>query len=85
MQQRARVTSKGQITVPKEIRDALGVRAGDSLIFEVENGGAKVRVVRKPVSFADYAGAWREGEGMTIEEVNAYVRDLRGHEDDQSG
>ncbi len=41
----------------------------------------------KPVSFADYEGAWREGEGMSAEEVSAYVRWLRGHEDDaaQSG
>jgi antitoxin PrlF len=85
MEQRARVTSKGQVTVPKGIREALGVRAGDSLVFEVENGGAKVRVVREPVSFADYAGAWREGEGMTVEEVNAYVRDLRGHDDGRGG
>lgn len=85
MEQRARVTSKGQVTVPKGIREALGVRAGDSLVFEVEKGGARVRVVRKPVSFADYAGAWREGEGMTIEEVDAYVRDLRGHDDEQGG
>lgn len=85
MERRAQVTSKGQVTVPKEVRDALGVRVGDSLVFKVENGGARVRVVRRPVSFADYAGAWREGEGMTIEEVNAYVRDLRGHDDDRGG
>lgn len=84
MEQRARITSKGQITIPKEVREALGVREGDSLIFEVENGGARVSVVRKPVSFANYAGAWREGKGMTIEEVNAHIRDLRGH-DDPSG
>lgn len=82
MEGKARVTSKGQITIPKEIRRALGVREGDSLMFEVEDGGARVRVVREPISFADYAGAWREGEGMSIEEINAYVRDLRGHDDD---
>ncbi len=81
MERKARVTSKGQVTIPKEVRKALGVREGDSLVFEVENGGAHVSVVRKPVSFADYAGVWREGKGMTIEEVNAYVRDLRGHDD----
>lgn len=82
MERRARVTSKGQVTVPKEIRDALGIRAGDSLVFEVENGGARVRADREPVSFADYAGAWREGEGMTWEEINAQIREMRGHGDD---
>ncbi|MBA2441754.1 MAG: AbrB/MazE/SpoVT family DNA-binding domain-containing protein [Rubrobacter sp.] len=82
MERRARVTSKGQLTIPKEVRRALGVREGDSLVFEVEDGdGARVRVVRKAVSFADYEGAWREGEGMSAGEADAYVRWLRGHED----
>ena len=85
MERRARVTSKGQVTVPKEIRDALGIRVGDSLVFEVEDGGARVRADRKPVSFADYEGAWREGEGLTWEEINAHVREMRGHEDDGHG
>lgn len=38
-----------------------------------------------PVSFADYEGAWREGKGMSMEEINAYMRCLRGHEDDATG
>lgn len=78
---RAKITSKGQVTIPKEVREALGVKEGDSLVFEVEDGEARVSVARKPVSFADYAGAWREGKGMTGQEVNDYVRWLRGHED----
>lgn len=80
---KAKVTSKGQLTIPKEVRRALGIREGDSLLFDLDEEGeeVRVRVERKPVSFADYAGAWREGKGMSIEEVNAYVRDLRGHDD----
>ncbi len=83
MKMTARITSKGQLTIPKEVRRALGVRAGDSLLFEIvdDSGEVRVRVARKPVSFADYAGVWREGKGMSAEEVNSYVRDLRGHED----
>jgi AbrB family looped-hinge helix DNA binding protein len=81
---KAKVTSKGQLTIPKEVRRVLGVREGDSLVFEVGEGDSeeiRVRVDRKPVSFADYEGFWREGKGMNWEEINAYVRDLRGHED----
>ena len=79
---KARVTSKGQLTIPKEVRRALGVREGDDLLFEIadDSGEVRVRVARKPVSFADYAGAWREGEGMSVGEINAYVRELRGHD-----
>lgn len=82
MEQKARITSKGQVTIPKDVREALGIREGDSLLFEVEEERVTISAVKKPVSFADYAGAWREGEGMNRDEVNAYVRDLRGHEDD---
>ncbi len=85
MEQKARVTSKGQVTVPKAVRRAMGIKEGDSLVFEVEDGDVRLRVERKPVSFADYEGAWRVGKGMSWEEVNAYVRDLRGHDDEQDG
>ena len=34
----AKVMSKGQITIPKNIRDALGVTTGDRVTFLVENG-----------------------------------------------
>ncbi len=81
MEQKARITSKGQVTIPKAVRRALGITEGDSLLFEVEGDDVRVRAAREPVSFADYAGAWREGEGMNWDEVNDYVRDLRGHDD----
>ncbi len=41
----ATVTAKGQVTVPKAIRDHLGLRQGDRLSWEVENGVARVKVV----------------------------------------
>jgi antitoxin PrlF len=83
MELKAKVTSKGQLTIPKEVRRALGVREGDSLLFEVDEDDeqVRVRVERKPVSFADYEGAWREGEGMSLAEIEEYMRELRGYDD----
>ena len=85
MEQKAKITSKGQVTIPKAVRDALGLKEGDSLLFEVEGDEVRVHVARSPVSFADYAGAWREGDGMSWDEVSGYVRDLRGHDDREDG
>ncbi|MBI5141827.1 MAG: AbrB/MazE/SpoVT family DNA-binding domain-containing protein [Nitrospirae bacterium] len=34
----SRVSSKGQVTIPREIRDVLGVAQGDSLTYEVRDG-----------------------------------------------
>lgn len=42
----ATVTSKGQVTIPKAVRDALGIRAGDELIFRVE--GDRALLARTP-------------------------------------
>ena len=83
MELKAKVTSKGQLTIPKEVRRALGVREGDNLLFEVDEDDeqVRVRVERKPVSFADYEGAWREGKGMSLAEVDEYMRELRGYDD----
>jgi AbrB family looped-hinge helix DNA binding protein len=44
------VTSKGQVTTPKRVRQALGITAGSKVEFDVEGGGARLKVVnvRKP-------------------------------------
>lgn len=39
----ARVTSKGQMTIPKSIRDSCGIGQGDLLAFELEGGRIVVR------------------------------------------
>jgi antitoxin PrlF len=39
---RAKVTAKGQVTIPKSVREALGVHEGDELVFRVERSRALV-------------------------------------------
>jgi antitoxin PrlF len=39
----AKITSKGQITIPKEVRDRLGVKPGDSLEFAFEGDRLEVK------------------------------------------
>ncbi|MBS3099278.1 AbrB/MazE/SpoVT family DNA-binding domain-containing protein [Candidatus Pacearchaeota archaeon] len=41
--EQARITSKGQITIPKGVRQALGLKEGKEVIFIIEGGGAIMR------------------------------------------
>lgn len=52
MQSAARMSSKGQVTVPKAVPDALGVKGGDALLFRVEGNRA---VIPKTADFLDLA------------------------------
>ena len=41
----ARVTSKGQVTIPKQVRKLLAIESGDRLAFELEKDG-RLRISR---------------------------------------
>jgi AbrB family looped-hinge helix DNA binding protein len=49
----AKLTSKGQITVPKSVRDALSLHPGDEVVFRVHGDRA---VVAKTPDFLELAG-----------------------------
>ena len=46
MTHRSTVSEKGQVTLPKPLRDALGIRTGDRLEFELD--GDAIRVSKRP-------------------------------------
>ncbi len=78
MKKQARITSKGQITVPHEIRRALAVRPGDKLIFEQDGSEVRVRPVRTSSPFEKYRGIGSPGIPRGKKAVVRWVRDLRG-------
>jgi AbrB family looped-hinge helix DNA binding protein len=49
----AKVSSKGQVTVPKAVRDALGITKGDEVVFRVEGNRA---VLARTPEFLTLAG-----------------------------
>jgi len=79
----AKVTSKGQVTIPAEIRQSLGVKAGDKLVFQRSTDGEML--VRKMDEFP--FDRFR-GMGTGVPELEAdpesivrYLRELRGHDE----
>jgi antitoxin PrlF len=73
------ISSKGQITVPLEIRNRLGLRKGDRVEFVVENDRTTIRPASAPENpFMKYVGALPAFSNAR--EVNAWVRTLRDEE-----
>ncbi|MGH2457463.1 MAG: AbrB/MazE/SpoVT family DNA-binding domain-containing protein [Chloroflexota bacterium] len=77
----ARVTNKGQLTVPRQVRRLLGIRAGDDVAFEVGPNGIVVVPVRSEDPFRQYEGAWWPDGGMSTEEIDQWLRSIRGHDE----
>jgi antitoxin PrlF len=73
----AKITSKGRITVPLAIRRALGVRAGDVLLFEEDKTGVRVRPVRGESPFAKYRGIGNREVGSGKRAILRRARTMR--------
>ena len=80
----ARVMAKGQVTIPKNIRNILGINTGDSVTFVVEDG--TVRVVNSAIYALQRFQAQMKGEGkaaglMNDDDVAAWITASRREEE----
>lgn len=74
----AKITSKGQITIPAKLRDELGVEPGDKLSFTVEDDGTiSVAKVEAP-SFAELKGLVKLDKKISGEELDQWIETARG-------
>ena len=71
----ARLTSKGQITIPKEVRDRLGLRAGDGVEFVEDETGVRIRKERRESPFDRWVGYLGGLDGLTTDEI---IEEMRG-------
>lgn len=76
----AKVMAKGQVTIPKDIREILGVSNGDRITFVVENGN--VRIINSAVYAMQMLQGQMNGEaeaaGITSDDdVMDLVKEIR--------
>ena len=79
----ATMTSKGQLTIPKEVRDELNLTSGTRFYVTVRNGEVVARPKNKRL--ADLAGILGKpptGETLTVEQMDEAIMDAVA-EDDQ--
>jgi antitoxin PrlF len=78
------VTVKGQVTIPKKVRDALGLKSGDRVAFEVDERGqvlvkraeGAAAEKREPDAFDRLVGSGDFKWGST----DAYMKFIRGND-----
>lgn len=78
MQKQATITSKGQITVPREVRRVLGVRTGDKLLFESDGQGMRVRPIKNRSAFSKYRGIGNPDIASGRKSIGKWLREMRG-------
>ena len=79
MKNSSTISSKGQVTVPQEIRNRIGVSAGDRVEFVVEKGKILFRPLRSETNpFEKYKGILQSFRSR--KEINAWIREMRDNE-----
>ncbi len=70
----AKLTSKGQITIPKTVRDALGVQPGDRIAFTIRHDGT-VTVAADTIDVRSLRGRLKSDvRGVTVDAMQDAIR-----------
>jgi len=72
----AKVTSKGQVTIPKKVRERLGVRPGEDVGFEEKGGVIVITKAMIESPFDKWVGKLTKLKGQRSDDL---VKELRGH------
>ena len=67
------ITKKGQTTLPKPVRETLGVQAGDRVRYVISNGEVRILAVR-PISRL-FGMLQHNGPAVTLEEMEQAIAD----------
>ena len=71
----SRLTRRGQVTIPKEVRAHLGLAPGDEIEFVAEDGACRIRKRPEESPFAPWRGYFKHLVGRSSDEL---VEEMRG-------
>ena len=73
----AKVTSKGQVTIPKSVREKLGVQPGEAVGFEEKDGALVITKAITKSPFDKWMGRLTHLKGTRSDDI---VKETRGHD-----
>jgi AbrB family looped-hinge helix DNA binding protein len=74
MRMKAKLSSKGQVTIPKSCRDKLGLKTGAVLDFEAVEGVLIARKTQAEDVFLKWRGCAKLPLGLNVDEYLKLVR-----------
>jgi AbrB family looped-hinge helix DNA binding protein len=73
----AKVTSKGQVTIPKKVREKLGIQPGEEVGFEERGEQVILKKALTKSPFDKWVGQLKHLKGQRSDNL---VREIRGHD-----
>lgn len=73
----AQLSSKGQLTIPKAVRDALGLAEGDQVVFRIEGRRALLARTPKLLDLAGTVPVPAQKRGTSWPEIRRRTREAR--------
>ncbi len=73
----AKMTSKGQVTIPKKVRDKLGVHPGEEVGFEEKGEQILLKKALTKSPFDKWVGKLKHLKGSHSDDL---IREIRGHD-----
>jgi antitoxin PrlF len=73
----AKLTSKGQVTIPKKVREKLGVRPGEEISFDEKEGVVFISKAVTQSPFDKWVGKLKHLKGKRSDDL---LRESRGHD-----
>ncbi len=80
----AKITSKGQTTIPQEVRERLGLQSGDHVEFVIVEGGAMMIPKNKSIAeLFGMLGTPQTGAGATLEDIDEAIGRYLAEDDER--
>ena len=71
----AKLTSKGQITIPKKVRERLGISEGEAVYFVEVDGEFRIKKAVLKSPFDKWVGFLKNPSGQSVDEL---IEEMRG-------